>query len=231
MDVIWVVVVLLPWIVLSFWVFKFRNIFYFLIRIENTMASMDTILKDAGVVDPQVPIKNPQVEAKRQRIRNIVAAGQCEKFFGKKHTLAFVDKADEAVINKMFEIYESKYSSLVSDSILERFLDLTGKGVSYVAPIDDSRELSDDYKADFVITNELKRVTGQLAYMFGPVLALVSGGLITAKHIKWDELREKINFPMNNIVEEDVSRTADAADAADPDEPTTGTSCATGEGD
>ena len=78
--------------------------------------------------------------------------------------------------------------------------------------------MSDDYKADFVITNELKKVIGQLAYMFGPVLALVSGGLITAKHIQLDKLRAKINFlPNSIIVEEDVGskhRDTDARRAA-----------------
>ena len=206
MDVIWGFCVLLPWIILSYWAYRFHRLFYFLLVIENTMASMDNILKDSGVAADSL------VESKRQKIRNIVAAGQSKIFFGKEYTLAMIDKANDATINKTFEIYESKYSSLVSNSLLERFLDLMGEGVSYVAPIDDSKELSNDYKTDFVLTNELKKVTGQLAYTFGPVLALITGGLITAKHVKWDELREKLNF---NNIEDDGRNDAGNADNAD----------------
>ena len=216
-DLMWLVVALLPWVILTYWTFKFRNVIYFLLFIENTMATgMDNILKN------EVPAEPSQVDSKRQRIRNIVAAGQCKLFFGREHTLAAIDKAPEKQINLMFEVYESKYSSLVSDSLLEKFLDLTGKGVSYVAPIDDSRELSNDYKTDFVLTNELKKVTGQLAYTFGPVLALMSVGLTTAKHIKWDELRDKIKFLDNNIEENggDSSESGDSGDhTADNGEP------------
>ena len=171
------------------------------------MATMENILKDAGVTTAPAGSEPSLVETKRQRIRNLVAAGQSKLFFGKDNTLDMVDKATEAQINKYFEVYESKYSSLVSDSLLEKILDLTGKGVSYVAPIDDSQELSNDYKSDFVLTNELKKVTGQLAYTFGPVLAAISASLITAKHVKWGELREKINFPSNIVEDGDADDT------------------------
>ena len=206
-DLMWLIVALLPWVI---FVIKFRNVFNFLLVIENTMASMDNILKESGKV---VSEKSAPVESKRQRIRNIVAAGQSKLFFGKEYTLVSIDKASEKQINELFEVYESKYSTLVSDSLLEKFLDLTGKGISYVAPIDDSQELSNDYKTDFVLTNELKKVTGQLAYTFGPALALMSVGLITAKHIKWDDLREKINFLDNNYIKENNGISSESGDS------------------
>ena len=210
MDLIVIILTLLPWILLAY---KFHNIFCFLVRIENTMSNMNTILKDAGVTSQLPQPAQSEVETKRQRLLNIVAAGQCKLFFGKEHTLASIEKATEVQINKLFEIYESKYSALVSSNILDRFLELMGRGIGRVAPIDNSQDLSEDYKSDFIIKSELQKVTGRIAYMWGPLLATFSAGLITAKHIDWKELREKINFP-SNITTEDGDCNAGDAPAA-----------------
>ena len=90
MDVILVAAVLLLYIVylaLSFWAYKFRNIFYFLQRIENTytytytMASMER----PPARFPQGHPQDSKVESKRQRIRNVVAAGQSKILRKRNH--------------------------------------------------------------------------------------------------------------------------------------------------
>ena len=187
---------LLPWFICLFVIFKFRYLTFFLINIANRM---NEILKEAGMTPPtpapaSVAVSN--LETKRERLLCVVASGQSKLFLGKDYSIDVVKKWNEKNVNLAFQIYETKFSSLVSENIMDNILDLTSKGLSYVAPVDSSQQLSVDLKKDFIVNSELRKVTGWVAYNFGPALAILSGGLITAKHLEWEKI-----FP-NYIVKE-----------------------------
>ena len=191
---------LLPWFVCLFVIFRFRYLIFFLLNIANRM---NEILKESGIEPPaptaSAPASAPAqqtVEEKRERLLCVVASGQSKVFLGKDVTLDTVKKWNEKQVNLAFQIYETKFSSLVSENIINSFLDLSSKGLSYVAPVDSTQQLSDDLKKDFIVNSELRKVTGWVAYNFGPALAILSGGLITAKHLEWEKI-----FP-NYIVKE-----------------------------
>ena len=178
---------LLPWFVGLFVIFKFRYLTFFLINIANRM---NEILKEAGMTPTPAPAAATAsaAETKRERLLCVVASGQSKLFLGKDYSIDVVKKWNEKNVNLAFQIYETKFSSLVSENIMDNILDLTSKGLSYVAPIDSPQQLSDDLKRDFILGNELRKVTGWAAYKFGPALAILSTGMITAKHIDWKKI-------------------------------------------
>ena len=127
-----------------------------------------------------------EIEKKRERLLYVVASGQSKLFFGKELSIEGVEKCDEKTVDKFFKIYEAKYSSLLSDSVTKSFIDLGATAIGRVVPIDDKDSYTTDLKKDFILNSELKKVTGRIAYTWGPLLALFSTGLITGKHLDFD---------------------------------------------
>ena len=162
---------------------------------------MNEILKEANISPPEAPTKSPtaapaapaptDTEIKRERLLCVVAGGQSKAFLGKDFTIDTVQKWNEKQVDRAFKIYESQFSALISENIMNSFLDLMSKGLSYTMPLDSVEQLSDDLKSDFVLNTELRKVTGRVAYSFGPMLALFSAGLITAKHVDWKKIFPK----------------------------------------
>ena len=160
---------------------------------------MNEILKEANIAPPTAsPNKSPapaaapsDTEIKRERLLCVVAGGQSQAFLGKNFTIDDVQKWNEKQVDRVFNIYESRFSALISENIMNSFLDLMSKGLSYTMPLDSVTQLSNDLKSDFVLNTELRKVTGWVAYSFGPMLALFSAGLITAKHVDWKKIFPK----------------------------------------
>ena len=132
----------------------------------------------------QKPLVDEKCEQYRSKLGCIVASGQSNAFLGKTFTLHDINNMSESDINKHYKLYESTYSTLVSANIVDGFLNSSSKLASFVIPIDDANKLSDDLRSNFLVTTELKKIIGNLAYNFGPYLALMSGGLTVAKHIE-----------------------------------------------
>ena len=162
---------------------------------------MNEILKEANIqappqktapTAPTAPAAAPSdTEIKRERLLCVVAGGQSQAFLGKNFTIDTVHNWNEKQVNRVFNVYESRFSALISENIMNSFLDLMSKGLSYTMPLDSAAELSNDLKSDFVLNTELRKVTGRVAYSFGPMLALFAAGLITAKHVDWKKIFPK----------------------------------------
>ena len=160
---------------------------------------INDVLTDAGIIEPTdkkkpsrgrpkkqkaEPIVDDKCEQYRSKLGCIVASGQSNAFLGKTFTLHDINNMSELDINKYYKLYESTYSTLVSDNIVDGFLNSSSKICSWVLPVDDANKLASDLRDNFLVTTELKKLTGNLAYSFGPFLALMSGGLTIAKHIE-----------------------------------------------
>ena len=141
------------------------------------------VIKETESIEPQ-PIESPSIEEYRSKLGCVVASGQSKAFIGKSFTIAEINNMSENDINKYYRLYESTYSTLVSDNIVNGFLDGSSKLFSYILPIDDASKLSTDLKSNFLVTSELRKLTGRLSFCFGPALALISGSFVISKHIE-----------------------------------------------
>ena len=184
-------------LIIIYGIYKIKCMYNYIMETKN---EINDVLIEAGIIDEE-PVKKPnrgrpkkkkidtatvvddKCEQYRSKLGCIVASGQSHAFLGKTFTLHDINNMSESDINKYYKLYESTYSTLVSDNIVDGFLNSSSKLASFVLPIDDANKLSDDLKSNFLLTSELKKLTGNLAYSFGPYLALMSGGLTVAKHI------------------------------------------------
>ena len=121
----------------------------------------------------------------RERLLCLVAAGQSKAFLGKHFTLEYIERASDKEIEKYYKIYESTYSSLVSDNIVNGVLTGFSKLLGLVLPVNDVDKLSEDLKNNFLVTNQFRHFTGKLAYSYGPLLALTSGGFTILNNINF----------------------------------------------
>ena len=134
-------------------------------------------------VDQIEPI--PIQDKFRERLLCIIASGQSKVFLGRNFTLDYIEKASDKEIEKYYKIYESTYSSLVSDNIVNGILIGFSKLVSLVLPVHDVNKLSDDLNNNFLVTSQFKQFTGKLAYSYGPILALTSGSFTILNNINF----------------------------------------------
>ena len=161
------------------------------------------VLIEAGVKDEPTPKKrgrppkvaskpvsdistdeNLLINAQRQKLCCVIASGQSKMFLGKAFTIQEIEAMSHSDITKYCKYYESTYSKLISDEIVTKIIDVSSKIFSIFLPIDDCVKLSQDFKNDFLLTNAMRNLTGQIAYNYGPILALTSGSLTLGKHIK-----------------------------------------------
>ena len=82
------------------------------------------------------------------------------------------------------KIYELNYSEKVSSSLNGAIISLYSYAVNKVVPIDDVEQLQADLNNSYILSHELKNLTGGLARVGGKIWSLVELGLTTMKHIK-----------------------------------------------
>lgn len=105
-------------------------------------------------------------------------------FLGKEFTLQELENLTEKEIDKYYTLYESTYSRLISDNLIKTSINCFSKLSSYIIPIDNEKQLSEDIQNNFLVSSELKKLTGSLAYNFGPILAVMSSAVDVASHIQ-----------------------------------------------
>lgn len=135
---------------------------------------------------------NEELEKYREKIGCVVASGQSKLFFGKELLIKDVNEMSEKDVKKNYRMYESVYSSMISDNLVNSCIKLFGKAVQFVLPIDDKDQMEDDLKENFLLCNEIRNYTGKIAYSYGPLAALSSTAFTVASHI---DLKSK---PSNN---------------------------------
>ena len=137
---------------------------------------LDTFLKEL-----EVPTEDNKY---RTKLHCIVASGDSKSFLGKSYSLKDIDDMTDTEVERQFMIYQAAYCGRISDNLIETFLSCVSKAASYLIPIDNSKQLNTDLHSDYIITSELKNITGMIAYTLGPYLALVNTGLIIGQHVE-----------------------------------------------
>jgi len=119
-----------------------------------------------------------------QALNIIISSGRSKEFLGRDFTVKDLDSMDPDRIDAYYKIYELNYANKVSESIITTVIAAYSKAINKVLPIDDVEKLQADLNNDYILTSELKVVTGTIAAACGKLMSLFSLGLITLKHIK-----------------------------------------------
>ena len=96
-------------------------------------------------------------------------------------------------MNKLFNIYEAKFSGQMVKSLSKSIISMYSMGACAILGITNQDALSEDLESDPFLNSTLQRFTCELYYRFGLFLTPLSIGLITSRHylsehgIKMDE--------------------------------------------
>ena len=119
-----------------------------------------------------------------QALNIVVSTGRSKELLGRNIITADLDQMTSDELEAYYKIYELNYSEKVSSSISSTIIGLYSYAINKVVPIDDVDKLREDLHKSYILTNELKNLTGGLARIGGKIWSLVELTLTTAKHIK-----------------------------------------------
>jgi hypothetical protein len=114
----------------------------------------------------------------------VVSTGRSKELLGRNITVKDLDEMPSEELEAYYKIYELNYSEKVSSSLNNAILDLYSYAVNKIVAIDDVEKLREDLQKSYILTNELKNITGGLARIGGKLWSLVEITLTTVKHIR-----------------------------------------------
>ena len=134
-------------------------------------------------VDPKVnEVEDSDVRDKRERLVACVLSGNSKMYLGKEYTEAQINEMDCTNVNTLLNRYESVLSAQMTKSLGRSIINLYSNIACSVLGIGGQQDLSDDLECDPFLNTALQRLTCDLYYRFGALLAPASIAIITGKH-------------------------------------------------
>src|SRR5215469_2374423 len=143
-------------------------------------------------MENQILSKSPEhaIESRLESVKEyqtlnvIISSGRSTEFLGRNITLKDLDAMDQNTIEAYHKIYELNYANKINENIISSVIGAYAKVVNRVLPIDDVQKLEQDLNNDYILTSELKNITGSIAATCGKFMSLFSLSFITFKHIR-----------------------------------------------
>ena len=157
------------------------------------MTNIDEYLEGVDTPDtpsPEQRILDEKIEAERESLAILASLGTTKEFLGVEMTLGDIAKLSPKDVMKYFTRYQVTMGKQVTGGLVDSALQATSKVISYALPIDDSDALGKDLKGDELVRRELSNLVGLLVLRGGRFVALASGLIQVAKHIKLGESKE-----------------------------------------
>ena len=169
------------------------------------MTNIDEYLEGVDTPDtpsPEQRILDEKIEAERESLAILASLGTTKEFLGVEMTLGDIAKLSPKDVMKYFTRYQATMGKQVTGGLVDSALQATSKVISYALPIDDSDALGKDLKSDELVRRELSNFVGLLVLRGGRFVALASGLIQVAKHIKLGESKENSNTNQEPLQEE-----------------------------
>ena len=133
-------------------------------------------------VDPKVnEVEDSDVRDKRERLVACVLSGNSKMYLGKEYTEAQINE-DCTNVNMLLNRNESVLSAQMTKSLGKSVINLYSNIACSVLGDGGQQDLSDDLECDPFLNTALQRLTCDLYYRFGALLAPASIAIITGKH-------------------------------------------------
>ena len=122
------------------------------------------------------------VRDKRDRLITCILPGNSKQYSGKEYTEQHINEMDSHNISALSNRYESVLSAQMTKSSGKSVINLYSNVACSVLGVGNQQDLSDDLECDPFLNTAMQRLTSDLYYRFGSLLAPVSVGIITGKH-------------------------------------------------
>ena len=151
---------------------------------DGAMAEVMNMLEaEPGAVPVAGLTAGPDIPALREQLAILVSTGKAKEAIGVQLTHEQVKRLSDKDVEKYNKRYESYIAGKTTETLIESFLMVATKAAGRVLPIKNVEALQKELQSDYIITNELSTLAGNLALKWGRFLALASAALITTKHI------------------------------------------------
>ena len=136
---------------------------------------------ESEILGMQSPLRNKQYQV----LHDIISSGASKQFLGRKLTLEDLDAMNEDRLLVNYKIYElNDAEQIKGEFIISGIISAYSQAVNKVLSIDDVEELRDDLNNDYILTRDLKNLTGVIQSTCGSLMSIFSLALTTFKHIK-----------------------------------------------
>ena len=136
-------------------------------------------------MEPEI-LGPPHLTKPYQSLNIIISSGRAKEFLGRDITLKQLDSMGDDSLDAYYKIYELNYANKIGENIVSSIIGLYSSVVNKVLPIDDVNQLQRDLRDDYILTNELKNLTGGIAASWGKIMSLFTLSFITLKHTKFN---------------------------------------------
>ena len=127
-------------------------------------------------------VEENDVRDKRERLVACVLPGNPKTYLGKEYTEQQINEMVSYNIMMLSNRYESVLSAQMTKSLDRSVINLYSNIACGVLGIGNQQDLSNDLECDPFLNTAIQRLTCDLYYRFGALLAPVSVGIITGKH-------------------------------------------------
>ena len=192
--------------------YRLKKIFY-LISIVMDSEILDQLTDLGRYVDSEFPkpkrgrkkkadtkineLEDNDIKDKRERLVACVLSGNSKMYLGKECTEEQINKMDCNNVNTLLNKYEPILSAQMTKSLGKSVINLYSNLACSVLGVGNQQELSTDLECDPFLNTAMQRLTCDLYYHFGALLAPVSVGIITGKHYAKNSIT-KLNDRSNN---------------------------------
>ena len=133
--------------------------------------------------DPKMnELEDNDVRDKGERLVACVLSGNSKMYLGKEYTEQQINQMDCTNVNTFLNRYESVLSAQMTKSLDKSVINLYSNLACSVLGVGNQQELITDLECDPFLNTAMQRLTCDLYYRFGALLAPISVGIITSKH-------------------------------------------------
>ena len=167
--------------------------------------------------DPKInELEDNDVRDKRERLVACVLSGNSKMYLGKEYTEQQIDEMDCTNVNTLLNQYESILSAQMTKSLGKSVINLYSNIAYSVLGVGNQQDLSDDLECDPFLNTALQRLTCDLYYCFGALLAPASIAIITGKHLAKNSITKLNDRP--NSGTSDPAKSRDCNQTEEPSE-------------
>ena len=177
--------------------YRVKKIFY-LISIVMESEILDQLTSLGRDVDSEFPkpkrgrkkkadpkmneLEDNDVINRRERLVTCVLSGNSKMYSGKEYTEQQINEMDCTDVNTLLNRYESVLNAQMTKSLGKSVINLYSNIACSVLGVGNQQDLSGDLECDPFLNTALQRLTCDLYYRFGALLAPASIAIITGKH-------------------------------------------------
>ena len=114
----------------------------------------------------------------------VISTGRAKELLGKNMTTKELDAMSDEELDAYYKIYELNYAARINDHLINTLYSFYSYLASSLLPINNVERLREDLINDYILTTELKSITGGFAASCSKLMAVVSLGITTLKHTK-----------------------------------------------